>query len=206
MPRGLKKKFDIILSREQRMARAIALKAIRPKPLSVWEVTVPVIFIMGYMRAKADREVFSQNMLFTKKLALEAALDMIRTETSQADALIKIEHKTQDLLSSVPDGIYSEDIRREQFKEIELLIAHFCRLIQAPGGDYAALVVHAYQSRDGYSRFNEQLAAAENAVTQAARRTLGQKTDEDMAAKIQSAADRLRRQEAETIFNSHPRR
>jgi hypothetical protein len=206
MPSGLKKKFDLILSREQRMARAIALKAIRPKPLSVWEVMVPVIFIMGYMRAKADREVFSQNMLFTKKLALEAALDMIRKETSQADALVKIEHKTKDLLSSVPDGIYSEEIRREQLKEIELLIAHFCRLIQAQGKDYAALVVHAYQSLDGYRRFNDQLAAAESAVTQAARRTLGQKTDEEMAAKIEFAAERLRRQEAETIFNSTPRR
>jgi hypothetical protein len=206
MPSGLKKKFDLILSREQRLARAIALKAIRPKPLSVWEVMVPVIFIMGYMRAKADREVFSQNMLFTKKLALEAALDMIRKETSQADALVKIEHKTKDLLSSVPDGIYSEEIRREQLKEIELLIAHFCRLIQAQGKDYAALVVHAYQSLDGYRRFNDQLAAAESAVTQAARRTLGHKTDEEMAAKIELAAERLRRQEAETIFNSTPRR
>jgi hypothetical protein len=206
MPSGLKKKLDLILSREQRLARAIALKAIRPKPLSVWEVMVPVIFIMGYMRAKADREVFSQNMLFTKKLALEAALDMIRKETSQADALVKIEHKTKDLLSSVPDGIYSEEIRREQLKEIELLIAHFCRLIQAQGRDYAALVVNAYQSLDGYRRFNDQLAAAESAVTQAARRTLGHKTDEEMAAKIELAAERLRRQEAETIFNSTPRR
>ncbi len=206
MPSGLKKKFELILSREQRMARAIALKAIRPKQLSVWEVMVPVIFIMGYMRAKADREVFSQNMLFTKKMALEAALNMIRKEMSQADALVKIEHKTQELLSSVPDGIYSEEIRREQLKEIELLIAHFCRLIQAQGKDYAALVAHAYQSIEGYRRFNDQLAAAESAVTQAARRTLGLKTDEEMAAKIEFVAERLRCQEAETIFNSHSRR
>ena len=71
MSTGLKKKADLILSREQRMARAIALKAIRPKPFSVWEVMIPVIFIMGYMKAKADREVFTQNILFTKKLALE---------------------------------------------------------------------------------------------------------------------------------------
>jgi len=205
VPSGLKKKFDIILSREQRMARAIAHKAIRPKPLSVWEVMVPVIFIMGYMRAKADREVFSQNMLFTKKMALQAAFDMIRRDTPKADALMKIEHNTKDLVSSVPDGIYSEEIRREQLKEIELLVDHYCRLIQAQGRDYAALVVHAYQSRDGYTRFNDQLAAAESAVTQAARRTLGHKTDEEMAAKIESAANRLRRQEIETIFNRNPR-
>jgi hypothetical protein len=206
VPSGLKKKFDIILSREQRMARAIALKAIRPKPLSVWEVMIPVIFIMGYMRAKADREVFSQNMLFTKKTALEAAFDMIRKQTPKAEALMKIEHKTKGLLSSVPDGIYSEEIRREQLKEIELLMDHYGRLIQARGSDYAALVVHAYQSRDGYRRFHDQLAAAENAVTRAARRTLGHKTDEEMAANIEFAANRLRRQEAETIFNRNPRR
>ena len=200
-----KKKFDIILFREQRMARAIAFKAIRPKPLSVWEVMVPVIFIMGYMRAKADREVFSQNMLFTKKMALEAALDMTRKEIPKADALMNVERKTQELLSSAPAGIYSEGIRREQLKEIELLIDHYSRLIQAQGRDYAALVVHAYRNRDGYTRFNGQLAAAESAVTQAARHTLGHQTDEEMAAKIQSAADGLRRQETETIFNRNPR-
>ena len=201
----LKKKFDIIFSREQRMARAIALKAIRPKPISVWEVMVPVIFIMGYMRAKADREVFSQNMLFTKKMALKGAFDMMRNDTPKADALMKIKHKTKDLLSSVSDGIYSEGIRREQLKEIDLLIDHYCRLIQAQGRDYAALVVHAYQSRDGYTRFNDQLTAAESAVTQAARRTLGHRTDEEMAVKIEFVADRLRRQETETIFNTNPR-
>ncbi len=206
MPSGLKKKFDMILSREERMARTIALKAIRSKPLSVWEVMVPVIFIMGYMRAKTDREVFFQNMLFTKKLALEAAFDMIRKETPKADALMKIEHRTRDLLSSVPDGIYSEGIRREQLKEIELLIDHYGRLIQAQGRDYAALVVDAYRSRDGYAQFNDRLAAAESAVTRAARQTLGHKTDEETAAKIETVADRLRRQEVETIFNSNPRR
>ena len=118
---------------------------------------------------------------------------------------MNVERKTQELLSSAPAGIYSEGIRREQLKEIELLIDHYSRLIQAQGRDYAALVVHAYRNRDGYTRFNGQLAAAESAVTQAARHTLGHQTDEEMAAKIQSAADGLRRQETETIFNRNPR-
>lgn len=205
MPGRLKKKFDLILSREQRMARVIALKAIRPKPLSVWEVTIPVIFIMGYMRAKADREVFSQNMLFTKKMALEAAFDMIRKETHKADALIKIEHKTKELMSSLPAGIYSEGIRREQLKEIELLIDHYLKLLRADGKDYPALVLGAYSQPKDYLDFQQALSSLEKQVARAASRTLGAQTDAAMLSRIESATDELRSAEIQKIFDSRPR-
>lgn len=197
-----KKKFNIILFREQRMARAIALKAIRPKPLSVWEVMIPVIFIMGYMRAKADREVFSQNMLFTKKMALEAAFDMIRKESPKAHALMKIEHKTKDLLSSVPDGIYSEGIRQEQLREIELLIDHYIKLFRADGKDYSALVLRVYPQREDYLNFQKALSALEKQVARAAGQTLGAQTDAAMLSRIESATDELRSAEIQKIFDS----
>jgi hypothetical protein len=199
----LKKKFDIILSREQRMARAIALKAIRPKPLSVWEVMIPVIFIMGYMRAKADREVFSQNMLFTKKMALEAAFDMIRKETPKTHALMQIDQKTKDLLSSVPDGIYSEQIRREQLEEAALLVDHYSKLLQAEGQDYSALVIGVFPQRQDYINFQQALSALEKKVSQAASRTLGAQTDAAMLSRIESVTQELRSAEIQKIFDSN---
>ena len=205
MPAEIKKKFDAILAREKQMAKSIALKAMPSKPLSVWEVLIPVVFILGYMRSKADRDIFSQNMLFTKKMALEAALDMLKTKKSKAAALMQIELKTKELLCSLPDGIYSDDIRQEQLGEINLLIDHYALLLGAGGEDYASLVVSSYRTGKDYALFNDMLASAEKKVTEAARQTLGHQADNDMAAKIEKIIDDLRRKEVETIFGPHRR-
>ncbi len=199
---GLKKKADMILSREQRMARAIALKAIRPKPFSVWEVMIPVIFIMGYMKAKTDREVFSQNMLFTKKLALEAAYAMLREGGTRSDALSSIDGKTRELLTSVPEGIYSEAIRQAQLEEMAFLIEHYTKLLRAEGKDYDAMVNSAYPQREDYRQFQQALSALEKQVSGAATRTLGVQTDAAMLSRIEFATDELRRAEINRIFDS----
>ena len=200
MPTGLKKKADLIMSREQRMARTIALKAIRPKPFSVWEVMIPVIFIMGFMKAKADREVFSQNMLFTKKRALEAAYAMMREDQTRAAALVSIDSETRKLLTSIPDGVYSEAIRQEQLKEMEFLIEHYLKLLQADGKDYDAMVLCAYAQRKDYRQFLQALSALEKQVSGAATRTLGAQTDAAMLSRIELATDELRRAEVDRIF------
>jgi hypothetical protein len=206
LSKELKKKVEMILAREKRMARSIALKAIQPKPFSVWEVMIPVIFIMGYMRAKADREVFTQNMLFTKKMALEATRDMIRENHTKAAVLMRIELQTKELLATAPAGIYSDAIRQEQLREIDLLIEHYCKLIQAEGNDFASLVLSAYRSREDYTAFQQKLTAAERKVTRAARQTLKARTDSKMVARIEAATNQLRLKEVESIFSSDARR
>jgi hypothetical protein len=202
----LKKKFHLILSREQRVVNSIALEAIKPKPFSVWEVLIPIIFILGYMRSKEQREIFAQNLLFTKKMALEAAFEMLKRDRPKEAVMGRIASETESLLSSVPNGVYSDTIRQQQIKEIDLLIDHYCKLMRVDGNDYAALVVNAYQTRADYTGFQDQLISAERRVTQAARETLGQKTDDEMAAIIEKAADRLRQQEVETIYSNYSRR
>lgn len=187
------------------MAKSVAIQAIKPKPFSVWEVMIPVIFILSYMRARENREIFAQNLLFTKKMALEAAFDMVKKEQSREVVMNRINSKTESLLSSVPDGVYSDAIRQEQLKEIDLLIDHYCRLLKAAGKDYAALVMEAYQTKAAYIDLQEKLKAAEKKVTEAARQTLGTQTDSDMVARIEAATDRLRREEVETIFSSTSR-
>jgi len=199
---GLKTKFDLVMSREQRLARSIALAAIKPKPFSVWEVMIPLIFIFGNMRAKEEREVFAQNLLFTKKTALEAAYEMLRLDQPKATVLSAVKSKTDHLLATAPQSLYSEDIRLEQLQEIDLLIDHYCMLIQAEGEEYAALVINAYGTQKNYAAFQQRLQTAEQRVTQAAGRTLGQQADFDMVARIAAAAERLRKAEIEQIFNS----
>jgi hypothetical protein len=200
------KKFKIILERERSMAQGVAFSLIRPKTLTVWEIMIPVIFILNYVKLKQSREIFVQNQMFTKKMALDAALDIKKKEATKETVMTQIQSKTKELVSSVPGGIYSDDIRRQQLKEIDLLIDHYTRLLNAAGKDYASLVAHAYQTAANYSLFSEALTAAEKEVMSAAHRTLGSQTDTARAEKIESINENMRAAEVNEIFlsNSQP--
>ena len=117
------KKFKIIFERERSMAQGLAASLIRPKTLTVWEIMIPVIFILNFVKLKHSREIFVQNQMFTKKMALDAALDMKKKDLSKETVMGQIQAKTKELLTSVPGGIYSDDIRRQQLIEIDLLIS-----------------------------------------------------------------------------------
>lgn len=138
-------------------------------------------------------------------MALEAAFDMVKKDQSREVVMNRINSKTENLLSSVPDGVYSEAIRQKQLKEIDLLIDHYVRLMKVAGKDYPALVKEAYPTKAAYVALQEKLKAAEKQVTEAARQTLGTQTDLDMIARIEAATDRLRGEEVETIFSSTSR-
>ena len=195
----------MILTRENRVAKSVAMQAIKPKPFSVWEVLIPIVFILGYMRSKEQREIFTQNLMFTKKMALEAAFEMLRKDHSKETVMGRIASETENLLSSIPNGVYSEAIRQQQTGEIDLLIDHYCRLMRADGDDYHALVAGAYQSEQDYREFQDKLTEAEKNVTQAARETLGGQTDDEMAARIEAVTEKIRQQEVEMIYHSHSR-
>ena len=184
------------------MAQGLAASLIRPKTLTVWEIMIPVIFILNYAKLKHSRELFIQNQMFTKKMALDAALDMKKKDASKETVMAQIESKTKELVSSVPGGIYSDDIRRQQLKEMDLLIDHFSKLLNAEGKDYASLVTSAYGSATEYHAFLNQLKSAENEVMGAARRTLGDQTDMETAAKIESITASMRTAEVKKIFSS----
>jgi hypothetical protein len=203
--KALDTKYKIVLEQERSMARAVAGSLIQPKPISVWEVMIPVIFILNFVKTKQSREIFIQNHLFTKNMALKAAFDMFKKELNKQSVMEGIESQTQKTLSSVPDSIYSDEIRREQIKEIELLIDHYGKLFKADGENYASLVVSAYQIRENYAAFFKQLKAAENYVMMAARRTLGDQADSRAAGRLEELTDRIRAAGVEKIFNPDSR-
>ena len=205
MSTELKKKFQTILSHEQTQANFVALKVNPPRPLSVWEVLVPIVFILSYMKSKERRQIFAQNLLFTKKMSLEAAYDMMAKSQTKGAALMRIELQTKQLLTSIPEEMYSDAIRQEQLKEIEFLIDHYLKLLRADGQDYPALVLSVYPQREDYLIFQQALSALEKQVSRAASRALGAQTDAAMLSRIETATDELRSAEIKKIFDPSQR-
>ena len=192
----------MILSRETAMARAVALATIKPRPFSVWEVLIPIIFIFGYMRSKETREVFTQNVLFTKKMAMRAAFDMLKKDQTRESVMERIRSKTREMIATIPGGIYSEEIRQEQLKEIELLVDHYCRLLNSDGDDYDSLVFNAYQTPQRLTDFFERLQKAEENVGLAAHNTLGGDADTATLERMNIALRNTRLKVTEKIFNT----
>lgn len=196
----LKEKFKIILSREQSLAKTVASAAIKPNPITVWDILIPIFFFYNLLSFKRTKEIFTLNFLFTKKLALEAAFDMIGKGQSKKEVMALTEEKTAKILSSDKQGVYSEKIRKRQIKEIDLLIDHYHKLLKADGGDYVSLVKNVYQSREDYAAFLENLKRAEKEVNKAAKQAVKTHAASDIVFVMEEAAERMRIAEAGKIF------
>lgn len=184
------------------MARSAARQAMEPKTFSVWEVLIPIIFILGYMRQKEQQEIFTQNLMFTKIKALEAAFKMLKKNKTKEAVLSEIDHETKELLAQVDKSIYSEDIRQCQIDEIKFLMDHYLKLLNVDASDYETLVISAYSTVKEYGMFIQNLKQMEDKVTLAAQQTLGDKTDTRTLSRLESAIDTARQKEADAIFNS----
>jgi hypothetical protein len=106
------------------------------------------------------------------------------------------------MIATIPGGIYSEEIRQEQLKEIDLLFDHYCRLLNSEGEDYDSLVFNAYRTPERLVDFFEQLQKAEESVGRAAHNTLGGDADTPTLERMNTALRNSRRKVTEKIFNA----
>jgi hypothetical protein len=193
--------YHEILEQEVRLARSVAITARRLRPFSVWEVLIPIVFILGYMRSRQQREMFVQNFIFTKKLALEAARDMRLDALPYDQVFERIEAKTKNLLETLEPNIYSEAIQQAQLAEIRWLIPHYQRLFETEKRRYADCIVAAYPTRDIYVSFLDDLRQTEKAVAAAAVKTVGDQANLEMVKRIETCSHRLRLKDADRFYS-----
>jgi len=202
LPTFVDTKYSIIHSRERRLAKAVARSIVKMPEITIWAFMIPFIFFFIFIRYKRASETFVLNFLFTKKLALDAALDIIKKGQSRQDVLARIEDRTSDILAADKGGVYSEKIRRQQMNEINLLLDHYLKLFEAEGNSYESLIKNAYQTQDNYEAFLRELTLAEKAVNRVAIQTVGRTEDAtELVSEMEKAAERIRTQQAEKIFS-----
>lgn len=195
-------KYNIIRSEERRLAKAVAKKIVKIPEITVWAFMIPFIFVFSFLKYKRTSETFALNFLFTKRLALDAALDIIKEGLQRQDVIVRINDKTRDILASDTQGVYSEKIRMKQMNEINLLLDHYLKLLEAEGKKYGSLIKNAYQTQDNYRTFLQQLTAAEKAVNQAALQTVGKsETAHEIISEMENATESIRTEEAKIIFS-----
>jgi len=191
-------RYGIILFYEKSFARVVAMGVIVRGPLTVWHVMMPFMFIFDFSRTQRETEIFARNFLFIKKLALDAAVDINKGGGRQGK-LAEIENEAKDRL--VSQKLYSWKIHQGQMAEVNLLVDHYSKLLEAEGKNYESLVKNAYKNREHFEVFLRQLTSIEKEIDRAVIVTLGETEEiwERMLAK-QRVIDEMRIKGVRKLF------
>lgn len=202
---AVKARYDLVLARERRHARAAALAIFPLEPFSAWEVMLLPLLVISAMRQKGRRDWFVKNYLFTKRIALEGALDLANHDRSTEEVERRAKEETDRVFTSEEAQVYGPAIQAAQLVEIRCLRDHDLRLLDARGDDYDALVRHAYRDRQEYETFFEALEEREREVTAQALEVLGSKGDRALVTRIHEVSHTIRQKEADRIFGTSER-
>jgi len=195
----MRKKYNIILSAEESFARIVALGVMVKKPLTVWHYLIPGMFILDFLTRTSEVNKYSKNFLFPRKLAIDAALDIINGEDREK-RISRIGEEIEKWLRSLE--LYSLDLYNSQMEEINLLIEHYSALLNAEGDSHNALIKSAYNNQENYEAFLYRLASTENNVDQAIVEKLGESEllSKRLLAEKQQV-EKLRKKNVDIIFN-----
>lgn len=194
----MRKKYDSIITEEETFARAVALGVIVKRPLTAWHYLIPGMFIFDFLRRSSEMRRYSKHFLFPRKLALDAAQDICSGKEREGK-LSQIREEINAWLSSLK--LFSQDLQRSQMEAVNILIDHYCKLLNAEGDSYYSLMRNAYNNRKDYEIYLSLLTSAEKEVDRAIAEKLGE-TDalrERLLAE-QQQVEKLRKKDTDIIF------
>jgi hypothetical protein len=190
----LEERYELIRRRDELFAYDLAKGVIEKPKASVWIIFLPLLFVFYVQKLqkhKKDVQGFVNHYLQTKVLALEAALDEVRSGSPPASSIV----------SGSDDPSADGAIRRTQYHELDLLREHYLLLLRSRGGSYAELVKTAYGMSGTYRFFLNRLRRAEGEVNRAVLEAHHPTPEaRDVAERMERFSEQLREMEMERIF------
>jgi hypothetical protein len=201
LPTVLDTKCTNIYREERSAASKVVADVLGRFMPGTWDFIMPPVLVVNLLKHKRSSEGFILNLLFTKKLALEAARDMAEKNLTLEAAIQKADEATCKVLAADTRGIYSDMVRQKQLREIELLTRHYYSLIITEFKTYETMLKRAYTDRKAYLEFARQLSKAEREVNLAALDAVGKNdTSRKFVSKMQTSVENTRRLNAEKYF------
>lgn len=192
------KKYEMILFAEEALARQVALGVIVTSPLSVWHYLIPFMFIFDFLRRGSVISRYAKLFMFPRKLATDAARDIIEGQ-DQKKRLSWAEEEIKVWLESL--DLYSQSLQAAHMKVVTLLMDHYTKLLRTEGDTYNDLVKNLYMSKSNYQAHFSQLKALEQEVDGAIIEKLGEteKLREKLLAE-EEQLERMRQKRIDEIF------
>jgi len=193
----------IIWKHEVKQAYKIARILVETKRTEFgWRTLLLPYFLLEYGRFRKNLYLTRKNILFTKRMARDATENILSGKEKGWEIRL-IEVKTKKLLDEGRRGYYSEKIRRKQLHEIELLINHYCDLLNSGGSTYRQIIQKTYPSKETYLTFLKKLEKEEKEVIKASISStrIGSKKERTMwFAKVEETVRNVRSEEVKMIF------
>ncbi|MFC1881992.1 NF038143 family protein [Thermodesulfobacteriota bacterium] len=185
-------KYDIIVEAEQQFAREVTLGVIVTRPLTAWHTIIPGFFIIDFLRRGSAIRQYTKHFMFPRKLAMDAAVAEMQGENKES-MKYDLEDDTRIWLESLK--LYSPDLVKAHLELIELLAAHYLKLLNAEGDTFNLLIEHAYQNSENFEQFIKTVTSLENEVDRQVIEQLGgnEKVKEKIEAEQQQIAKRRHR-------------
>jgi hypothetical protein len=154
-------KYDIIEAGERQFAREVTLGIIVKRPLTVWHYIIPGFFIIDFLRRGGAIRQFTKHYIYPRKLALDSAEARMRLGNLQT-----MEPELQDNLRHWLESqrLFYPDLMQAYVVLIDILRAHYLKLLKAEGDSFYMLIEHAYQIGDNFKDFVDAISTAENEV------------------------------------------
>jgi hypothetical protein len=182
-------KYKMILMAEEKMAREVTLGVIVTRPLTVWHYIIPGMFIIDFLRRGSALRQYTKHFMFPRKLAIDAAQALSQGE-EKAAVFSHIENDTGAWLNSL--DLHTPGLLQAQLAVIKLLVDHYARLLKEDGYSVYALIKKAYENRENFQGFIDELTAAEAEVDRERIVRMGetQKLKEKISAEQQQLKER----------------
>jgi hypothetical protein len=184
--------YDLIINAEEQFAREVTLGVLYQRPLSVWHYLIPGMFLIDFLRRGSAIRRYTEAFLFPRKLALQAANDLLAGDESTS-----IDERNQAEIYNWLDShhLLSPELSRAQKTVVDVLAEHYTKLLQADGDSYYDLIEAAYTSRHDFQAYLNQISAAEKEVDREILALVGdnQKLKEKLQLEEQQVAERRTR-------------
>ncbi len=191
-------KYDMIVAAEQQFAREVTLGVIVGRPLTLWHSIIPGMFIFDFLRRGSAVKQYTRRFMFPRKLALDAARAEIHGQDKTA-ASTAIKDDISKGLHAL--DLYTLELHQAQAAVIDVLSGHYSKLLEAEGDTYLLLIKNAYQNREGFQTFLDQISAAEKKVEREIMNKFGenQKLEDKLLAE-QNQVDMRRQKIMDDMF------
>jgi hypothetical protein len=196
--KAIMEKYDMIVAAEEQFAREVTLGVIVTRPLTVWHYMIPGMFIIDFLRRGTAIRRYTKHFMFPRKMAIDAAFAISEGE-DKSILNSQLEEQISIWLTSL--NLISPELVRTHLELIDVLVRHYLKLLNAEGDAYSLLIENAYQIRDNFKAFIDQISAVEKAVDEKVIEKLG--GDEKVEAKIlaeQQQIEKRRQKMLEDIF------
>jgi hypothetical protein len=164
-------KYDMILAAEEQFAREVTLGVIVQRPLTVWHYLIPGMFIIDFLRRGSAIRQYTRHFMYPRKLAIDTAQATIQ---GQDEAILRshIEEDIRTWLNAL--NLYTPALHQAQAEVVDLLTDHYSRLLNAVGDNYHLLIKNAYQNRERFKIYLDQMTSAEKEVDIEITKKLGE--------------------------------